>query len=202
MPSAPQANPTGVAPPFRDSKIEYRKSKIERLRPYRLLWALALGVFVLDQATKIWINARMPLGTYGPPGAITIVDGFFYLVHVGNTGAAWSLFTGRSAWLAALALVTLTAIYFWRHSLGLRERIVQLSFGLLCGGIVGNLVDRLLHGHVIDFLDFHFGNYVYPTFNVADAGICVGVGVYLVYSLRQNPSEGAKIPNAKGPNPK
>ena len=59
-----------------------------------------------------------------------------------------------------------------------------MAFGLLCGGILGNLVDRLLHGHVIDFLDFHFGSYVYPTFNVADSGICVGVILYIWHSLR------------------
>lgn len=149
-----------------------------------------MGVFVLDQATKFWIDARIPFGTYGPPGAITIIEDFFYLIHVGNTGAAWSMFTGKSAWLAGLALLTLLGIYFWRHSLGLRERIVQVSFGLLCGGIVGNLVDRVLHGHVVDFLDFHFGSYVYPTFNVADAGICIGVGIYLIHSLRHPPERG------------
>jgi len=148
------------------------------------LWILATTVFVLDQATKIWISARMPIGTYGLPGAITVIDGFFYLVHVGNTGAAWSMFTGRSPLLAMLALVTLGAIFFWRKALSLRIRVVQVGFGLLCGGIVGNLVDRLIHKHVIDFLDFHFGSYIYPTFNVADSGICVGVGIYLLWSLK------------------
>jgi signal peptidase II len=105
-------------------------------------------------------------------------------VHVGNTGAAWSLFAGKSTLLALLALTTLGAIFFWRRSLGLRLLPVQISFGLLCGGIVGNLLDRLVYGHVIDFLDFHFGSYIYPTFNIADSGICVGVGIYLCYSFK------------------
>ncbi len=156
-----------------------------RLLAYRLLLTLALGTIALDQASKGWINARLPLGTYGPPGAIPVVRGFFNLVHVGNTGAAWSMLTGRSVLLAALAAATLLSIFFWRHALGLRDRVTQVCFGLLCGGIIGNLVDRLLHGHVIDFLDFHFGGYVYPTFNLADSGICVGVLLYLVHSLRQ-----------------
>lgn len=156
----------------------------QRFHVYRLFWILALTLFVLDQATKVWINARLPLGTYGPPRAITVIDGFFYLVHVGNTGAAWSMFTGRSMLLACFALAALAGIYFWRHTLSLKARPVQISFGLLCGGIVGNLVDRLVHGHVIDFLDFHFGSYIYPTFNVADSGICVGVAIYLIWSLK------------------
>jgi len=157
----------------------------QRLGSYRLLLLLGLLVFGLDQASKAWIAARLPYGTYGEPGALSVVPGFFYLVHVGNTGAAWSLFTGRSVLLAALAIGTLAAIFLWRRALGLRDRTVQMSFGLLCGGILGNLVDRLRHGHVIDFLDFHFGSYVYPTFNIADSGICVGVIIYLLWSLRQ-----------------
>jgi signal peptidase II len=87
--------------------------------------------------------------------------------------------------LAVLAAATLAAIYFWRHTLGLRDRPAQICFGLLCGGIVGNLTDRLVHGHVIDFIDLHFGSYVYPTFNVADSGICVGVFGYILWSLKQ-----------------
>ncbi len=170
------ASPSVSAPPTR--------TRLQRMRDYRLLLVLLLAVFGLDQVTKAWINARLPLGSYGPYAGIEVIPGFFNLVHVGNTGAAWSMFTGKGFFLAILACVTLLAIYFWRRALGLRARPTQVAFGLLCGGILGNLVDRLLHGHVIDFLDFHFGSYVYPTFNVADSGICVGVILYLWHSLR------------------
>ena len=160
-------------------------AKLHRVLAYRLLLGLALGVFLADQLTKAWIAHRLPFGTYGEAaGAIRVVKGFFYLVHVGNTGAAWSMFSGQSVLLATLALATLVAIYFWRHALGLRDRLAQICFGLLCGGIVGNLADRLMHGHVIDFIDLHFGSYTYPTFNVADSGICLGVLLYLWQSLR------------------
>lgn len=162
-------------------------SRFQRILAYRWLLILAAAVFALDQLTKAWINARLPLGAYGPGEAITVIPGFFYLVHVGNTGAAWSLFAGKSALLAFAAVATLVAIYAWRHQLGLRLRPVQIGFGLLCGGIIGNLVDRIIHHHVIDFLDFHFGRYVYPTFNVADSGICVGVIIYLICTLRSPP---------------
>jgi signal peptidase II len=159
-------------------------SLLRRLLAYRLLLGIAAAVFILDQASKAWIGAHLAFGTYGEPGAIVVAPGFFYLVHVGNTGAAWSLFSGRSMALAVVAAGTLVAIFLWRRALGLRAQLVQVSFGLLCGGIVGNLVDRLRHGHVIDFLDFHFGSYVYPTFNIADSGICVGVAIYVWHSLR------------------
>lgn len=169
------------------SILEHPPSRLRRLLAYRSFWLLALLVLGFDQLTKDWINARLPLGSYGPGAHIVIFPGFFNLVHVGNTGAAWSMFSGQSLWLALLAVGTLIAIFFWRRHLGLRSPAAQLAFGLLCGGVVGNLIDRLRHGHVIDFIDLHFGSYVYPTFNVADSGICVGVFWYVLWSLRQPP---------------
>lgn len=164
----------------------------ERIGRYRVLLALAFLLFAADQATKLWIIHRLPFGTYGEAtGAIPIIPGFCYFVHVGNTGAAWSMFSGKSVLLASLAAATLVAIFYWRKALGLHDRLTQVAFGLLCGGIVGNLADRLAHKHVIDFIDLHFGTYVYPTFNVADSGICIGVILYLWQSLRASkPSAG------------
>lgn len=152
---------------------------------YRVLLAISLAVFALDQLSKAWIAVRLPFPTYGEPGAIPVVRGFFHLVHVGNTGAAWSMFSGQGVLLAMLAAATLIAIFVWRRALGLRDRMAQISFGLLTGGIAGNLVDRLLHGHVVDFVDLHFGSYVYPTFNIADSGICIGVLFYLWRSFQE-----------------
>jgi signal peptidase II len=186
-PSATPAPAAGSAEP----KIETPRSKIQRLRAYRRLLVIAAVVFALDQATKLWINARVPfdpLHSHGAGQDIEVIRGFFYIIHVGNTGAAWSMFSGQSLLLALLAAATLAGIWFWRLSLGLRDPTAQVGFGLLCGGIVGNLVDRLAHGHVIDFIDLHFGSYIYPTFNVADSGICVGVILYLWLSLRSRPA--------------
>ncbi|HWA88347.1 MAG TPA: signal peptidase II [Opitutus sp.] len=166
------------------SAIGIRHSALGRIAAYRLLLAIALLVLALDQLTKAWIASHLRYGAYGSGGAIEVIRNFFYLVHVGNTGAAWSMFTGRSVVLALLATATLVSIFIWRRALGLRDRVAQVCFGLLCGGIAGNLLDRLLHGYVIDFIDLHFGSYVYPTFNVADSGICVGVLLYLFHSFR------------------
>jgi signal peptidase II len=156
-----------------------------RFLKYRRLLIISALVLAADQATKAWIAAHLPFNTYGEDGgAITVIRGFFYIVHVGNTGAAWSMFSGRSILLAALAAATLVAIFIGRKALGLATAQLQASFGLICGGITGNLLDRLTRGHVVDFLDFHFGSYVYPTFNVADSAICVGVVFYILSSLR------------------
>ncbi len=167
--------------------VETSKSAAQRVLAYRRLWAVAIVIYVLDQLTKGLIAARIPYPTYGPPGHIEVIPDFFNLVHVGNTGAAWSILSGQGHWLALLAVITLGAIFFWRHTLGLRALIPQLCFGGLCGGTIGNLTDRVLHGHVIDFLDFHFGDYIYPSFNVADMGIVCGVFGYIVWSFKQPP---------------
>lgn len=154
---------------------------------YRRFWAIAAATFACDQASKAWISARLAYGTFGAnSGAITVIPGFFHLVHVGNTGAAWSLFTGRSVALAVLAACTLAAIFLWRRALFLHEPWSQVCFGLLCGGIAGNLTDRLARGHVVDFIDLRFGSYIYPTFNVADSAICIGVALYVGRSLFRN----------------
>jgi signal peptidase II len=160
----------------------------QRVWAYRWFIFLAGIISVGDQLSKLAIRRALPLGTYGPPDHIVVIPGLFNLVHVGNTGAAWSLFSGRSTVLALLGIGTLVAIFYWRHSLGLRLAWLQVSFGLLCGGIAGNLFDRIRQGHVTDFLDFHFGTYIFPTFNVADSGICIGVGIYLWQSLRARPA--------------
>jgi signal peptidase II len=166
--------------------VPARASAVVRLFRYRALFIWGAVVFLLDQITKFWVDATIPFETYFEPGRITVVPSFFHLVHVGNTGAAWGMFAGKSFWLALLALATLGAIYFFRRQLELSRPVVQVIFGLLCGGIVGNLVDRLLHGHVIDFLLFTFGSFDWPAFNIADSAICIGVGLYLIFSFRND----------------
>jgi signal peptidase II len=180
----PSPRGSSVLPPSADAASGIQP-RLQRILAYRWLLGLAAAVLVLDRISKTWITLRLSYPTYGPPRAITVIEDFFYLVNVGNTGAAWSLFSGRSASLALLAVATLAAIFAWRHQLGLRQIPGQISFGLLCGGIMGNLLDRLIYKHVIDFIDLHFGSYVYPTFNIADSGICVGVILYLLQTLRQ-----------------
>lgn len=157
---------------------------LRRLWVYRTLMLLATGTLLLDQLSKALVRKHLAFNSYGPGEQIEVIRGFFNIVHVGNTGAAWSILTGRSVLLAVIAALTLVSIFVWRKTLMLKRPLVQLAFGLLCGGILGNLIDRLRFGHVIDFLDFHFGSYVYPTFNIADCGICIGVAFYLWHSLK------------------
>lgn len=166
-----------------DRPISRAEVLFHRILRYRLLLALAISGLLLDQFSKAWIANLLEFGSYHPPHRIEIIEGFFHLVHIGNEGAAWGILQGWSLFLAFFSLLCLLAIYFFRESLDLRRPPCQLAFGLLIGGILGNLIDRLFRGHVVDFLDFHLGSYVWPAFNVADILIFLGVATYLYYSF-------------------
>src|SRR6266705_1313095 len=115
----------------------------------RRIAMIGLLVIGLDQLTK-----QVVLRWLGYAQEKIVVEGFFKFVHWGNTGAAWSLFRGNNNALAIVALVALVVLYFSRHHFDSRTWIGQVAFGLIFGGIVGNLIDRLSRGHVIDFLYF------------------------------------------------
>lgn len=168
-----------------------------RLKAYRLFWGMAVGVLLLDQVSKLWIDSVIPFGTYffgqGPGRAspIVVIPDFFQLVHIGNEGAAWGILSGYRLLLVLIAVGALLAIYFYRGPLELKRVTMQFSFGMIVGGIVGNLLDRMIYGHVVDFLDFHLPGiaflgiepYRWPAFNVADMGISCGVILYLILSF-------------------
>jgi signal peptidase II len=133
-----------------------------------------------------------------------VVDGFLKIVHWGNTGAAWSLFYGNNELLAGVALVALLVLLLGHNHFDSRRTAGQIALGLMCGGIMGNLADRLQVGHVIDFIRFYIqqrggGEVGFPAFNVADTAICVGVGLMFVLSLRVKDIEGAIKSNAAKP---
>jgi signal peptidase II len=138
---------------------------------------LALVIFMLDQFTKWLVLHALNLGD-----ETIVIPGFFKLVHWGNTGAAWSLFSGNNAALAMVGLFALVALFLTRHHFSSHTLSGQIAFGLIFGGIAGNLTDRLLPSRhaVVDFLYFYLqqrnGNIIgFPAFNVADTAICTGV---------------------------
>lgn len=140
----------------------------------------AVILYVLDQLTKWLVLRKLP-----EDAEYVVIDGFFRFVHWGNTGAAWSLLRGNNHLLAIIALVALLVLFLSRHHFESSTLTGQLAFGMIFGGIVGNLTDRLLPSrqHVIDFLYFYLNRsdgtelWGFPAFNIADSGICVGVAL-------------------------
>ncbi|MBM3890544.1 MAG: signal peptidase II [Verrucomicrobia bacterium] len=149
----------------------------------------AAMVLLLDQATK-WLVLKFQ------PHDVPVIGNFFHLTLVTNRGAAWGLFSRfdhSNALLTAFSILTIIALWVFRRSLAATRFSQKLAIGLIVGGIFGNLVDRILRGCVVDFLDFYLGAFYarltggtghWPAFNVADSAICVGVALYLILMLR------------------
>lgn len=144
---------------------------------------VALAVILLDQASKEWVR-----GAFDLHESLPLVPGFFNLTYIRNTGAAWGMFSGQSLALSVLAVVMLAALVAFRRRILPPGRIHRVALGLLCGGIVGNLFDRLRLDYVTDFLDFYVRGWHWPAFNIADAAICTGVGIYMLGTLLARPA--------------
>jgi len=136
----------------------------------------------LDQVTKALILAHLPLG-----GSIAVIPGFFDLTHVHNPGGAFGFLAGMSAEVRSLLFVavSLVAAGLILYSTGRRRSaaVSVLRPGLIFGGAVGNLVDRIRFGIVVDFLDVYAGTLHWPAFNVADSAITIGVGIFAYHIL-------------------
>jgi len=151
--------------------------------------ALAALVFVLDQFTKSLVLRFIVEGEEH-----IIIPGFFNLAHRVNTGAAYSMFTGNNTLLAIVAVTALIILFLTRRHFNADRLIGQFAFGLIFGGIIGNLTDRLLPGRhaVVDFLHFYMqrrgsSEYLdFPAFNVADSAICTGVALIFLINWRND----------------
>jgi len=149
----------------------------------RLIGIVAGAVLILDQATKAWVLANLPLG-----GSIPVIPGFFDLTHVHNPGGAFGFLAGMSAEIRSLLFVAISLLaaglilyFYWQTPI--RQRFLAVGISLLFGGAVGNLVDRLRFGIVIDFLDLYVGSLHWPAFNVADSAITIGVVIFAYHIL-------------------
>jgi signal peptidase II len=149
----------------------------------RLGLLVAAPIVVLDQLVKWWVLAEL----MDPPAVIN-VTGFFNLVLVWNRGVSFGLFDSDSHWgpilLAGLALLIVVVLLVWLTRAG--SRLSAVAIGMVLGGAVGNVIDRVRFGAVVDFLDFHALGYHWPAFNVADSAISIGVGLLLYDGLFEN----------------
>ena len=145
-----------------------------------LVLLLGLVVLIFDQWTKQAVRNHLVYGESRP-----IIDGFFNLVYVRNDGAAWNILSGQGVVLILISVSVLVLLFVYRRSFLQEQLSHRILLGLLVGGIAGNLVDRIRFGWVTDFLDFQFGSYHYPSFNVADSAICIAIGLYVLTNLFQ-----------------
>jgi signal peptidase II len=156
-------------------------SKLQGRLSYLLI---ALGTLVLDRWSKAWIQNRFDLNE-----SIRVIDGFFNITYVRNTGVAFGIFSSVSSPAKSLLLSVFTAFaaivvvtYSVRSSA--RNRLLQVALALILGGALGNLYDRLSYGYVVDFLEFYVGAYHWPSFNIADSAISIGVALLALEIIR------------------
>lgn len=150
-------------------------------QPFGKWLALAVWVVVIDQASKLLVDANMVLHQ-----SIPLLPSL-NLTYVHNTGAAFSFLSGAGGWqrwfFAGLALSVCVALPIWLRRLKAHETLLACALSLVWGGAAGNLIDRLLYGYVIDFIDVYYQNWHWPAFNIADSAICIGVGLMILESF-------------------
>lgn len=144
----------------------------------RTLWAalLALGVLLLDRLTKRW-----SVNTLRDIGSVPVIEGVLHFTYAENRGAAFSMLSGRRWLLIAVSLVTLALLLVFFFKKTFDHRLMDIALPLIVGGAVGNLLDRIVQGYVVDFIEVRFINFA--IFNIADCGITVGAGLMILYVL-------------------
>jgi len=150
---------------------------------FRLLGLVTVAMLLLDQATKYLVDSRFALGE-----SVTMLENFFHLTYVRNKGAAFGILANSSIRIPFFILVSLAAlagIFWYLRRLNEQQRLMHWALALIFSGALGNLIDRIRLGEVIDFLDFHWYQHHWPAFNVADSAITIGVGLLLLDIWRE-----------------
>ena len=162
----------------------------ERTSPSALRWLwLALLVVILDQITKVWAEGALE---FGEPVEIF---SWFNLTLLYNRGAAFSFLAAAGGWqrflFLGIGLIATVVIVVWLRRLQPHERMTAVGLVLILGGAVGNLVDRALYGHVIDFIDWHYHGWHWPAFNIADSAITLGAVLVVLAGFRSSGKDAA-----------
>lgn len=147
------------------------------------IFAIAIITLVLDQLAKGFLELSFKLNE-----SIPIINNFFYITNCHNNGAAWSILPNARILFIVLSFIALIIIYRYIYLFKTNFRN-NLAFGLLIGGISGNLLDRILFGYVRDFFDFYLFKYDYPVFNIADIAIVIGVILLLIAIIKKEDVE-------------
>lgn len=133
-----------------------------------LLLTVSVITLILDQASKMLIMAGMTRGQ-----SIPVIDGIFHITYIHNPGAAFGLLANRTSFFIVVSLLAIAGAVFFYRKQGVRRGLLPAALGMIVGGALGNLVDRVRYGEVIDFIDF----IIWPVFNLADTAIVVGAGL-------------------------
>ncbi|MCD2345187.1 signal peptidase II [Clostridium guangxiense] len=138
--------------------------------------------FLLDRVTKLWAVSSLK-----DSNEMVIIKGFFSLTYVENKGAAWNIFTGKTIFLIVFTFVILCGVVFYLIKYRSKNKFMTMALSIIIAGALGNLVDRTIYKHVVDFILFHYKDvYYFPVFNIADVCVVVGTFLLLICMLRDD----------------
>ena len=137
----------------------------------KIMYVIALFVVILDQFTKFLVKSNFQLGQ-----SIPLIKNIFHMTYVTNTGSAFGLFRNLNFFFVIFSIIVILAIFYYLRQIKEKDKLVIFSISLLLGGTIGNLIDRLAYGYVIDFLDFR----VWPVFNVADSAVTISIVLLII----------------------
>lgn len=168
--------------PFYSSSPTVANNKRDNREKNALVWLwLSLLVVILDQVTKLWANTML---NFNDPVALLPFLNFRLLY---NPGAAWSILADAGGWqrwfLSGLTVVISSFLLFWLFSLKRQQYWIASALALIIGGAFGNLIDRIIYGYVIDFIDIYYQNWHWPAFNIADSAISIGAVMLVIDAL-------------------
>ena len=143
-----------------------------------LIIILSIIFLIIDQISKILVVKLLI-----PNDAITIIKNFFYIIYTNNTGAAFSILLGKRIFLIIVAIAIIVILLYYIKKNKIEGKLNTLAFSLIIGGSLGNLIDRIIRGYVIDFISIKIGTYNFPIFNIADSFIVVGVFLLLLKEI-------------------
>jgi signal peptidase II len=157
-------------------------TKYTAKRKYTLFAVFALVSVIFDQWTKVWARRELrPRGSYNPK---VVIEGYFDMRYAENPGVAFSMFQDMPGGRVVLTLLAVAAfvlvLFYLRNKTTLKDTRLHVALGLVGGGAVGNLIDRMLYGKVTDFIVWKVGKSEWPAFNIADAALCIGVGLMVL----------------------
>lgn len=142
---------------------------------------ISVVVFIIDLISKVIVSNNLELYE-----SISVIDNFFNITYTHNYGGAWSIFENSTLLITIISIIIIILLIFYVIKNKITRKTDVIGYSLIIGGALGNLFDRIVHGYVIDFLDFNIFGYDYPIFNIADTMIVIGIFILLIFTERSN----------------
>lgn len=146
-----------------------------------MIYIVIIIFLIMDIISKLIVSRVCTLNN-----SVSVINNFFSITYTHNYGGAWSLFSDSTILITVISIIVIIGIIIYLSKKKINNKIESLGYAFLLGGAIGNLIDRIIYGYVIDFLDFNIFGYNFPIFNIADMGIVIGIFLIIVIEIRGN----------------